>query len=691
MPFYYVFLYLYYENVCNNSKGILKLYKVYIDNTSIVTKNVTVDVDGITSIESVGLEVDDPIVVGYYAVESEAILQQDILKGYTDFKYEELPIAYGDISQVANAVNTINGNEMITELKNNLDTRTFQNVANFVLGKPLIDKPIIIDNNRGEGTNGVYDTGTDSAILTVESGNTGTGTGKKIRVIWKKDLRGEGTNGVYDINDTGDDSTILTVEGGTGTGKKIKVIWKKDLRGEGTNGVYDVNDTGTISTSRLTVEGGSTGTGTGKKVKIIWKKDFRTGASNGVFEVIEDDAPRVIDMRGEGTNGIILFRGEGTNGVMEMRGDGNNDIIEFDGFNVDNYTILEGENGYAIFDLRGEGTNGLMYFRGEGTNGVFDIQGTGGKMVFSVRGEGTNGVVLLRGEGTNGLVDIRGEGTNGFYDTQGTGGVVLPRGEGTNGRGEGTNGVVLYRGEGTNGIATQYDVTNALKEYFDGQLNNQTTPIILTDADTINNANVIQQSSQVTTEQIQEVQQRIDKKIQDQIQFVKVRDALLPILEVELQRTLNGQIEQQKVVQEPIQSKLPEPTQQDIPNKEVISVIDSGEITDIVLEEKILQEGRLISDIIKQPAPEPKYAYKEITEEELQSSFVYQSTQIQSEREVKEMFTKEQPAQTTLVAVQVESEVIPTTLRGEGTNGIIEPTQKSIVNNFGDSIMGTIR
>jgi hypothetical protein len=58
----------------------MDLYRVYIDDTKMITKTVTVDVEGTISNELVSVEVPDPITVGYYVVESEDTLRNDIFK-----------------------------------------------------------------------------------------------------------------------------------------------------------------------------------------------------------------------------------------------------------------------------------------------------------------------------------------------------------------------------------------------------------------------------------------------------------------------------------------------------------------------------------------------------------------------------------------------------------------------------------
>lgn len=571
----------------------MKLYKVYIDNTTYVSRDVTVDVDGINSVETVAVEVDDPIVVGYYAVENEEILKQDIFKGYTDFSYEELPMAYGDVSQVANAINTVNGKEMIVEMKNNLEPRIFNNVVNFVLGKPLIDKPVPVEttSNRGEGTNG-------QQVIT---------------------YRGEGTNGYFDI------------------------------RGEGTNGVIVLRGEGT----------------------------------NGFAEPAQ---------RGEGTNAqpVIALRGEGTNAVATFRGEGGNATIEP--------------------TQRGEGTNAVITFRGEGTNGYAVVRGEGGNAVFDLRGEGSNGVIQINPIEPNGIVTLRGEGGNAVFTVNTGTGMVL--------RGEGTNGL----------MATEEDVTNALKEYFEEQVQNLTVtqpqePVVITEAvDTVEQP-IVTTTDQVTVEQIQEVQAQIDKKIQDQIQFIEVRDALLPLLEEELQRILNEQLaEQQQVtqtgvaissdVQEPVTTLSEQPiTKEPIQSKEtveepIVGIAETVDDAGNVIEKDPLQVKEDIADINKLPVPEPTYTYQEITEEDIQSAFVYTTTQLQTEKEVQEMFITKPTTSTTIQAEEsptIIEPILQDALRGEGTNALIEnpdvleekpvltTKDTSIVNNFGDSIMVVTR
>lgn len=143
----------------------MELYRVFIDDTKMITKTVVVDVDGTISDELVSVEVPDPVTVGYYVVESEDILRNDIFKNMSGFQYEKLEVAYGDISQLQSAISNMSVHQMIDTLKSNLDEITFRNVLNFVFGKPLIDPPLISTDSLSGSFSG-SPTGSFSGSLT---------------------------------------------------------------------------------------------------------------------------------------------------------------------------------------------------------------------------------------------------------------------------------------------------------------------------------------------------------------------------------------------------------------------------------------------------------------------------------------------------------------------------------------------
>ena len=147
----------------------------------------------------------------------------------------------------------------------------------------------------------------------------------------------------------------------------------------------------------------------------------------------------------------------------------------------------------------------------------------------------------------------------------------------------------------------------------------------------------------------------------------------------------------------PIEQPIQAPMQmQQIAEKNIIGIAEIKDSDGNIVEKTPLQIKDEISQINVKPIPEKQYVYQQITEDDIQASFVYTTTQLQSEKEVAAMFVAEP---NTSVTIQQEYKPISIDILDEGNNGFsgtsvpeTEPlTEKSIVNNFGDSIMSIRR
>jgi hypothetical protein len=425
-----------------------ELYEVYIEGTKTISQKVVVDVEGVISTELVSVEVPNPITVGHYVVESLDVLKNDIFKGMTDFQFKKLPVAYGDISVLQSVVTHINARQLIETLKESLDEITFQNVLNFVFGKPLIEPPIIQTPILTESDTEITNVKSETTMFSEHPDITNALREQFLKKIPELQVLIEQKQQLLTQKDTMSLVDSFDVSEVSDNIQKLQedVLQKQSRADILLQDQISFIEFKNILLPLLLVE-----------IENLANKDIRGEGSHGRTDIRGEGSHGRTDIRGEGSHGRTEVQGAVFAGSTDIRGEGSHGRTDIRGEGSHGRTEVQGAVFAGSTDIRGEGSHGRTDIRGEGSHGRTEVQGAVFAGSTDIRGEGSHGRTDIRGEGSHGRTDIRGEGSHGRTEVQGAvfAGSTDIRGEGSHGRtdirGEGSHGRTDIRGEGSRG------------------------------------------------------------------------------------------------------------------------------------------------------------------------------------------------------------------------------------------------